>query len=165
MQFIRTGDDVLYPVNRIEAIKIKREERTQHVDVMVLVENEDQWQRTSLTERQLTLVTSTIIVPAERYSVITYTAADEHGGEMTEIIPIIAFALTPDGDVEPLGLNGLDLSTDVGIVHPDGRIEISGDGAIVDTIEAFKNVMRKWAEKQRQWAKEDAAKAPVSVVG
>ncbi len=146
MQFIKDENDVLYPVSRIEAIKTEEDRNGAVDDVMIRVDG--RWHRTFIGERQLTLMTSTVIVPAERHSAVLFHAGDASGPEFTDIVPIIAFALTSLGILEPIGLEGTDFLTrePIGILRPDGCVEIPGDECF-DNVEEFKNAMRKRTEK------------------
>jgi hypothetical protein len=159
MRFIRTELDVLYPIDRIERIEIVEPGGMygDRRDVMIYIDGKRH--RTILNERDLALLTGTIVVPAERHSAVLYHPADAHGGEMVTIIPVVAFALSAVGRLEPLGLEGLDFWNDdnpVGILRPDGKVELIGEETF-DDIEAFKNAMRRRIERER--------KVPVSVVG
>ena len=145
MQFIKDEDYVLYPVSRIEAIKTEEVDRKYGDDLDVTIRVDGRWRRTFTGERQLTLMTSTVIVPAERHSAVLFHVGDP---EFTDIVPIIAFALTPMGILEPIGLEGTDFLTrgPIGILRPDGCVEIPGDECF-DNVEEFKNAMRKRTEK------------------
>jgi hypothetical protein len=68
MQFIETEDGVLYPISRIEAIRTKPADTKygDRTDVMIRVDGK--WNHALASERQFALITSTVIVPAERHS-------------------------------------------------------------------------------------------------
>jgi hypothetical protein len=84
--------------------------------------------QTSLTEGQLALLTSQVVVPAQPYSAVTADGA---------ITPIMAFALDRYGTLRPVGLGGI-ITADgpIGIQRPDGKVEVQG-GGVYDNVEAF----------------------------
>jgi hypothetical protein len=99
---------------------------------------------------QLEVLMGTPIVPAERWSVISYYPAGESDGvaydEGVHIEPIVAFVITSHGYLQPLVLVGGPVG-DHTILRPDGKIEIVC-GCTLNDVEEFKVEMRKQGELQ-----------------
>jgi hypothetical protein len=164
MQFIITEDDIYYPVSRIEKIKVVRIETpySERKDVKIFVDGH--WERVLINEHDIAPLISTIIVPAGQYSAVVYSPSevDSDGAayeERVEVTPIVAFALTPEGNVEPIGMAGTDFGTrdTIGILRPDGVVEIPLMSEF-RSVEAFKIGMRERDERIKAHKAEREAK-------
>ena len=96
MRFVDT-DEGFFPVDRIERIITKGS----HGDIEVKISVEGKWHTAILNERQLGMLTSTLIVPAERHSAVVYRAPIADYPESVEVVPLVALAINHYGIMDP----------------------------------------------------------------
>ena len=160
---MQANDGHYYPVDRIQRIKLVDKQNGLGPCVSICV---DGWIGTSMSEKDLLLLTAHIVVPTERYQLARYDGVlgDDPEADCVSLEPILAFAiqdtinapvpLTTEGCVPPpFGAEWWRYA----IVRPDGKFQSLDGCEAFDTPSGFLKYARRWMQREQDEQDKKAA--------